>query len=84
MAVKDFDTFEESMIRMFKSLSAAHPEFAEDILALYPPEILLRGLSTEDLLRGLSTEDRLRGLSAEDLLRGLSAEEVEQLKRLLH
>ena len=93
MAVKDFDTLEEGMMKMFESLSKSHPELIDHILADCPPEKRLRGLSLEDRLRGLPPEDRLRGLPPEDRLRGLppedrlrglSPEELERLKRLLH
>src|SRR5262249_46839717 len=69
MAVKDFDTFQEGMMKMFESLSADHPELIDNILADCPPEKRLRGLSPEDRLRGLSPEDRLRGLTPEELER---------------
>jgi hypothetical protein len=84
MAVKDIETFEQSMMEMFNSLSARHPEFVGRIVANCPPEKRLEGLSPEERLAGLPPEKRVEGLSPEDRLRGLSPEELEQLKRLLH
>ena len=75
MAVKDLDTFQEGMMKMFRSLSKNHPELIDNILADCSPETRLRGLSLEDRLRGLPPEDRLRGLTPEEL---------ERLKQLLH
>jgi hypothetical protein len=75
MAVKDIESFEQSMMAFFDSISADHPEFVGRILAHCPPEKRVEGLAAEERLRGLPLEDRLRGLSPEEL---------EQLKRLLH
>jgi hypothetical protein len=51
MAVKDFDTLQEGMLKMFESLSADHPEWAADFIAKFPPEQRLRGLTPEELER---------------------------------
>jgi hypothetical protein len=75
MAVKDSAKFTQSMMEMFDSLSAAHPELVDKILARRPPE---------QVLSHYAPEQRLAGLSPEERLRGLSPEELEQLKRLLH
>ncbi len=57
MAVKDGDTFEQSMMEMFESLSAAHPELIGRLLARCTPEQRLQGLTPEDLLRSLGPEE---------------------------
>jgi hypothetical protein len=67
MAVKDSETFEQSMMEMFTSLSTAHPELVDKILARCPPERRLAGLTLEQRIAELSSEERLRGLSPEDL-----------------
>ncbi len=75
MAVKDSETFQQSMMKMFDSLSEGHPELLDRILAQCPPE---------QVLSHYAPEQRLAGLLPEERLRGLSPEELEQLKRLLH
>jgi hypothetical protein len=60
MAVKDSDTFEQSMMKMFDSLYERHPEFLDQILAKCPTEKRVAGLPAEELLRVLSPEERER------------------------
>ena len=43
--------------KMFESLSANHPKWAEEFIAKFPPEQRLRGLTPEDRLRGLTPEE---------------------------
>jgi hypothetical protein len=84
MAVKDVDTFERSMMEMFESLAAEHPELIDRILARCPPEKRLQGFESlaaehpeliDRILARCPPEKRLQGLAPEDRLQGLAPED---------